>query len=82
MEGRSLSYASLNRDWQPSKQERREEWSLAAGQVQPLPEAPRRDSRDVSSAALIEVEMSNWWSLSEQMAENPLANSGGASQPN
>lgn len=37
------------------------------------------ERKDVSSTALIEVEMSNQWSLSEQMAENPLANSGGAS---
>lgn len=82
MKGSRLSYTSNNGDWQPSKQNRQEERSLAAGTVQPLPEAPRRASDDVSSAALIKVEMSNRWSLSEQMAENPLANSGGASQPN
>lgn len=42
----------------------------------------RREGRRLRKQTVIEVEMSNQWSLSEQMAENPLANSAGASQPN
>lgn len=44
-------------------------------------ELHRDERKDFSgSNTLMEVEMSNQWSLAEQMVENPLVNSGGASQ--
>lgn len=47
-------------------------WGSAAPRA-----SAQREERRLQEHILIEVEMSNQWSLSEQMAENPLANSGG-----
>lgn len=78
-----------NRPWRQTRQLSDSEPCKQTGGVEPRSQRGRatprafmqREGRCLQQPVPVEVGMSEQRSLSEQMAENPLANGGGASQP-